>query len=78
MVYIGIDLHRKRSQVAALGEQASCSSIGGYRRGRRNCSKSSPPQARRRSRWCSRQPSAGGGSPTFLPRLASRLTWLTR
>jgi hypothetical protein len=42
MIYVGIDLHRKRSQIAALDEQG------------RSCSRAEPRTTQRRSRWSGR------------------------
>jgi predicted NBD/HSP70 family sugar kinase len=67
MVYIGVDLHRKRSQLAAIDEA-----------GEAIFNRSIPSHADEflrifgelglsRSRWPSRPPSAGAGSPTCWP-----------
>ena len=67
VVYIGIDLHRKRSQVAALDGNGE---LPFNRRAATRAAelfKASKTPARSRSKWSSRLPSAGAGWRTCSP-----------
>ena len=78
MVYVGVDLHRKRSHVVALdptGEVVLSRRIGNAPAEFYVSSASSSPS---RSRWCSRPPTAGAGSRICWPMSASPLIWPTR
>jgi hypothetical protein len=76
-VYVGIDVHRKRSQVAVVTED------GAVQRNKNTVNGTEPilrragdlPPARR---WRSRPHSAGAGWPSCWRTTASRRTWCTR
>ena len=76
-VYVGIDVHRKRSQVAVVAED-------GQVRLNKNVVNGSEPMLRligdlpSGSRWRSRRHSAGAGWPSCWRTTGSRRTWCTR
>ena len=76
-VYVGIDVHRKRSQVAVVTEdgkvQLNKNTVNGTEPILRLIG-----DCRRGRRWRSRPRSAGAGWPGCWRTTASRRTWCTR